>query len=181
MKTIFYYYNSTGTLFLSYSDGNGGYTDHAYVYSNSAANTDCSASTFASSNFIKEVYTMAKIAELKKYLGYEFSSGSYTGEDYKSFQTKYINYLKAICRENHWQLVNVGRNHYCFSAFIKSAENKCVYISISDVRYFTNEWFSHILIRTAKDEQDYRGGFNHYTTLENLDSKAAELLEDLPF
>ena len=54
---------------------------------------------------------MAKIAELKKYLGYEFSSGSYTGEDYKSFQTKYINYLKTMCRENHWQLVNVGRNH----------------------------------------------------------------------
>lgn len=79
---------------------------------------------------------MAKIAELKKYLGYEFSSGSYTGEDYKSFQTKYINYLKAICRKNHWQLVNVGRNHYCFSAFIKSAENKCVYLSIPDVRFF---------------------------------------------
>ena len=32
MKTIFYYYNSTGTLFLSYSDGNGGYADHAYVF-----------------------------------------------------------------------------------------------------------------------------------------------------
>ena len=121
------------------------------------------------------------IAELKKYLGYEFSSGSYTGDDYKSFQTKYINYLKAVCRENHWQLVNVGRNHYCFSAFIKSAENKCVYISISDVRYFTNEWYSNILIRTAKDEQDYRGGFNHHTTLEDLTGKAAELLEDLPF
>ena len=80
---------------------------------------------------------MAKIAELKKYLTHEFSSGSYTGEDYRTFQTKYINYLKAICRENHWQLVNVGKNHYCFSAFIKSAENKCVYLSISDVRYFT--------------------------------------------
>ena len=25
MKIIFYYYNSTGTLFLSYSDGNGGF------------------------------------------------------------------------------------------------------------------------------------------------------------
>ena len=99
---------------------------------------------------------MAKIAELKKYLGYEFSSGSYTGEDYKSFQTKYINYLKAICRKNHWQLVNVGRNHYCFSAFIKSAENKCVYLSIPDVRYFPNEWYGCILIRTAKDEQDYK-------------------------
>lgn len=55
---------------------------------------------------------MAKIAELKKYLGYEFSSGAYTGEDYKSFQTKYINYLKAMCRDNHWRLVNIGKNHY---------------------------------------------------------------------
>ena len=84
---------------------------------------------------------MAKLEELKKYLTHEFSSGSYTGADYKTFQTKYINYLKAICRENHWQLVNVGRNHYCFSAFIKSGENKCVYISISDVRYFVGDWY----------------------------------------
>ena len=124
---------------------------------------------------------MAKLAELKKYLNYEFSSGSYTGEDYKTFQTKYINYLKAMCRDNHWRLINVRRNHYCFSAFIKSARNNCVYISISDVRYFANEWYNRILIRTAKDEQDYKGGFNHYTTLEYLDVKAAELLDDLPF
>ena len=96
---------------------------------------------------------MANIKDLKKYIGYEFSSGCYTGDDYKSFQTKYINFLKAICKQNHWQLVNVGRNHYCFSAFIKSAENKCVYVSISDVRYFSDEWYNHILIRTAKDEQ----------------------------
>ena len=124
---------------------------------------------------------MAKINELKKYLGYKFSTGSYTGDDYKSFQTKYINYLKAMCKENHRQLVNVCRNHYCFSAFVKSHENKCVYISVPDVRYFTNEWYSHILIRTVKDEQDYRGGFNNYTTLEKLSAKAAELLGDLPF
>ena len=124
---------------------------------------------------------MAKIVELKKYLNYEFSSGCYTGEDYKSFQTKYINHLKEMCRNNHWQLVNVSRNHYCFSAFIKSAENKCVYISISDVRYFPNEWYSNLLIRTAKNEIDYRGGFNHYTTFERLEVKTAELLDDMPF
>ena len=124
---------------------------------------------------------MATIQDLKKYIGYEFSSGCYTGEDYKSFQTKYINYIRSICKQNHWQLVNVGRNHYSFSAFIKSAENKCVYVSISDVRYFSNEWYNHILIRTAKDEMDYRGGFNNYTTLEDLEITAAELLEDLPF
>ena len=124
---------------------------------------------------------MAKLNNLKKYIDYEFSSGCYTGEDYKSFQTKYINYLKAMCKENHWELVKVGKNHYCFSAFIKSAENKCVYLSISDVRYFSNEWYSHILVRTAKNEVDYRGGFNNYTTLEKLDYTVARLLQDLPF
>lgn len=124
---------------------------------------------------------MATIKDLEKYIDYEFSSGCYTGDDYKSFQTKYINFLRSICKQNHWQLVNVGRNHYCFSAFIKSAENKCVYISISDVRFFANEWYSNILIRTAKNEQDYYGGFNHRTTLKELEMKAMELLEDFPF
>ena len=124
---------------------------------------------------------MAMIKDLEKYIDYEFSSGCYTGDDYKSFQTKYINFLRSICKQNHWQLVNVGRNHYCFSAFIKSAENKCVYVSISDVRFFTNEWYSNILIRTAKNEQDYHGGFNHRTTLKELEMKAMELLEDFPF
>ena len=124
---------------------------------------------------------MATIQDLKKFIGYEFSSGCYTGEDYKSFQTKYINYLRSICKNNHWRLVNVGKNHYCFSAFIKSAGNKCVYISISDVRYFSNEWYDHILIRTTENETDYRGGFNNYTTLSDLEGTAAELLNDLPF
>lgn len=124
---------------------------------------------------------MATIKDLEKYIDYEFSSGCYTGDDYKSFQTKYINFLRSICKQNHWQLVNVGRNHYCFSAFIKSAENKCVYVSISDVRFFTNEWYSNILIRAAKNEQDYHGGFNHRTTLKELEMKAMELLEDFPF
>ena len=124
---------------------------------------------------------MATIKDLEKYINYEFSSGCYIGDDYKSFQTKYINYLRAVCKNNHWRLVNVGKNHYCFSAFIKSAENKCVYISISDVRYFSNEWYDHILIRTAENETDYRGGFNNYTTLSDLEGTAAELLNDLPF
>lgn len=124
---------------------------------------------------------MATIKDLEKYIDYEFSSGCYTGDDYRSFQTKYINFLRSICKQNHWQLVNVGRNHYCFSAFIKSAENKYVYVSISDVRFFTNEWYNNILIRTAKNEQDYRGGFNHRTTLKELEMKAMELLEDFPF
>ena len=136
---------------------------------------------FKTAAVIERSISYARYTVRNGYVGYEFSSGCYTGDDYKSFQTKYLNYLRSICKQNHWQLVNVGKNHYCFSAFIKSAENKCVYISISDVRYFSNEWYNHILIRTAKNETDYRGGFNNYTTLEELEITTAELLMDLPF
>ena len=125
---------------------------------------------------------MANITQLKQYINYEFSTGCYTGNDYKTFQTKYINYLKIICKENNWSLIKVNKNHYCFSAFIKGGtENKCVYISISDVRYFNNDWYNHILVRTAKNEVDYKGGFNHYTTLDKLEYKICELLKELPF
>lgn len=125
---------------------------------------------------------MSSINTLKQYINYEFSTGCYTGNDYKTFQTKYINYLKTICKENNWSLIKVNENHYCFSAFIKGGtENKCVYISISDVRYFNNDWYNHILVRTAKNEVDYKGGFNHYTTLDKLEYKICELLKELPF
>ena len=125
---------------------------------------------------------MSNINTLKQYINYEFSTGCYTGNDYKTFQTKYINYLKTICKENNWSLIKVNKNHYCFSAFIKGGtENKCVYISISDVRYFNNDWYNHILVRAAKNEVDYKGGFNHYTTLDKLEYKICELLKELPF
>lgn len=125
---------------------------------------------------------MSNINTLKQYINYEFSTGCYTGNDYKTFQTKYINYLKTICKENNWNLIKVNKNHCCFSAFIKGGtENKCVYISISDVRYFNNDWYNHILVRTAKNEVDYKGGFNHYTTLDKLEYKICELLKELPF
>ena len=119
---------------------------------------------------------MATLNDMKKYLNYEFSTGCYTGEDYKSFQRKYINYLKTLCKENGWELVNVGKNHYQFSAFFKY-NDKYVYFSISDVRFWQNEWFKHILVRTASHEKDYRGGSNCYTTLPTLTTAIKNLFE----
>lgn len=119
---------------------------------------------------------MATLNDLKKYLDYEFSTGCYTGEDYKTFQRKYINYLKSIAKENGWELVNVGKNHYEFSAFFKY-EDKYVYFSISDVRFWQNEWYNNILIRTASSDRDYRGGRNYYTTLPTLNFGIKNLFE----
>lgn len=119
---------------------------------------------------------MATLQELKRYVGYEFSTGVYTGKDYLSFQAKYINYLKTVCKSNNWELVNILRNHYCFSCFIRSKQNKLIYLSISDVRYFTNYWYNRILIRTAKHEKDYTGGINNYTSLNDLEHSIGRLL-----
>lgn len=118
---------------------------------------------------------MATLKDLEKYLDYEFSSGCYTGEDYKQFQNKYVNYLRSMCRQNNWELVSVRRNHYEFSAFLKR-DDRFVYFSISDVRFFRNDWYNHILIRTAFNEKDYHGGNNNYTSLTNLKDAVGNLL-----
>ncbi len=119
---------------------------------------------------------MATLNELKKYLNYEFSTGCYTGEDYKTFQRKYINYLKTLAKENGWELCKVLKNHYEFSAFFKF-KDKYVYFSISDVRFFTNEWYNNILIRTAESDTDYHGGYNRYSTLPILNFQIKRLFD----
>ena len=100
---------------------------------------------------------------------------SVVSDDYKSFQTKYRNFLKKLCKENNYELVQFNPNHYEFSCFIKG-NNKFVYISISDVRYFKNEWFNHILIRSAQNEKDYHGGINQHTYLPYLETKIQSML-----
>jgi hypothetical protein len=102
---------------------------------------------------------MTKINGLKKYLDYEFSSDVYAGEDYLTFQTKYLNYLRSMCRMQGWKLINFLGGHYCFSTFIKS-EGKFV------------------LIRTAKNERDYYGDWNNYTTLPELQPAIVRLFKE---
>lgn len=111
---------------------------------------------------------MAKFHDLQKYLTHEFSTGCYTGEDYKSFQRKYINYLRSLCKENGWELLNPCKGHYEFAVFIRNQAGNHLYISISDVRFWKNEWYNRILIRTAKNEKDYHGAGNHHTSLSEL-------------
>lgn len=121
---------------------------------------------------------MTNYKNLKPYMAREIEDwGGYVSDDYKSFQTKYKNFLKKLCKENGYELVNFMPNHYEFSCFIKG-NGKYVYISISDVRHFSKEWFNHILIRTAEHEKDYHGGPNNYTSLPNLESKIKAMLDE---
>lgn len=81
---------------------------------------------------------MATLKDLQKYLDYEFSTGCDTGEDYKTFERKYINYLKTLCKEQGGEFVWAHKNHYEFTACF-SYNEKYAYFSISDVRFWKNE------------------------------------------
>ena len=76
-----------------------------------------------------------------------------------------------------WESVGFSRGHFELSGFLQhQSSGQYVYWHISDVRFSPDEWATHVLIRTATHAQDYTGGLNHYTPLDQLESTAARLL-----
>ena len=70
------------------------------------------------------------------------------------------------------------KGHYEFSAVLKDAtKDQFIYVSISDVRYFKNQWFSNVLIRTMKHDKDWSGGMNQYCHWEDIGVTARKLIE----
>jgi len=114
---------------------------------------------------------MSSLKELQRYLNKDIENyGGITSPEYRSFERKFKNYIEKVMIDNGGELVKFNPNHYEFSCFVKR-NNKYLYISISDVRYFKNSWYNNILIRTANNEKDYSGGRNDYTSLQCLDKK----------
>ena len=115
---------------------------------------------------------------MKKYLTQTIEDwGGQTSSSYKKFQSDYKKELNKICRSIGCELVRfLLSNHYGFSCFVKNHQtDKFAYISISDVRYWRNQWYNSILIRTAEHEKDYKGGHNHYTTYNDLAQKILQI------
>ena len=103
-------------------------------------------------------------SSLRHFVNYLFSSGVYSGDDFKSFNTKFRNAIKKLLPPGY-EIHTWSKMHYCCSAVIKTPTNHFIYISIPDVRYWQNEWFTNILYRTMEHSKDWHGGQNHYTTL----------------
>ena len=121
---------------------------------------------------------MTDFKRLRPFMGRPIEDwGSVVSKDYKTFQAKYRNFLKKLCTNNGYELVSFNPNHYCFSCFIKG-NGKYVYISISDVRYFSKAWLNNILIRTAKNERDYTGGPNNHVSISELEATIQKMLGD---
>lgn len=101
---------------------------------------------------------------LREFVNYLFSSNIYIENDFKSFNTKFRNTIKKLLPDR-FELHYWNRGHYYCSGVIKTPNDKFIYISIPDVRFFNNEWVTNILYRTMKHDKDWTGGPNNYTSL----------------
>ena len=103
-------------------------------------------------------------ASLRSFFDYTFSSGSVAGDDFKSFNTKFRNAIKKALPAGY-VIHDWHKNHYECSWVVKTPSNHFIYSSISDVRFFPNEWATDILIRTMAHDKDWSGGHNQRTTV----------------
>ena len=114
---------------------------------------------------------------LNKWYNKEFEDwGGETSSEYNNFQTNYKSVIKEICNDIGMNLHSFNKNHYEFSAIVKSnTTNQFYYISISDVRYWKNEWANNILFRTMENDKDWTGGRNCYSKLQDLSENLMNL------
>jgi len=112
---------------------------------------------------------------IEKWLGTRFTSSYYSTKQWESFLKDFKHAIKNSLPEGS-RLVNWLKGHFEVSGFIVR-NNKYVYFSISDVRYWQDEWYHKILIRTASGPEDYMGGSNNYTDLPHFKGNVEKLLE----
>jgi hypothetical protein len=103
----------------------------------------------------------------------EFESSCGKTEQFKSFVRAFRSDVKRLLKGFDIQ-ISVG--HFYVSGFVSQGD-KHVYFSVSDVRHFSDDWYNHVLVRTAKDTKDYHGGSNNYTTLPQLRQAVENLME----
>ena len=115
---------------------------------------------------------------MQKWLGFHFSTGSYTGEDYRSFQRNAKADLKKQIIPAGFELHAFNGNHYEFSAVLKYiATGKFIYVSIPDVRFWQDEWAHDVLIRTMAHDKDWTGGPNNRCEWDEIAETAKRLVE----
>jgi len=105
---------------------------------------------------------------MEKWLNVEFESSCYETLQFRAFLKDYKKELKKIL-DGRYEIMEFHKMHFEFSAFVRNRiTGKLVYLAISDVRFFNNEWFDNILIRTAEGLKDFTGGSNNFIKLDNL-------------
>lgn len=102
-----------------------------------------------------------------------------TSKEFNSFANQFYNALKREFPND--EIVNRNKGHYDLSCFLKH-EDEYVYISYSVPRgekpidMTRRDPLQGILFRRARDENDYRGESNHFTSFIDLKDDIEKLL-----
>ena len=112
--------------------------------------------------------------KMENWRDHEFESSCSTTPEFAAFARDFKKELNR--NKGTLDLVNFSRGHFYVSGFLQNrVTHNLVYFSISDVRFFPEDWYNHILIRTAQHDKDYTGGRNFYTTWQELPATALHL------
>ncbi len=116
------------------------------------------------------------IGEIESWLNYSFESSSGLTQEFADFASAFKKYITKQTAKD-FTLEAWSRGHFEVAGFLQHKKTKKhIYFSTSDVRYFPNEWYNHVLIRTAKDTKDYTGGINNYCQLPDIAEKSRLLI-----
>lgn len=115
---------------------------------------------------------------IEKWFGYDFEPAECrTGKDFSAFARNLKSEISAQLKGTGYTIVGFSKGYFFISGFIHNERNgKYMYFSVGDVRYSKN-WHKDILVREARNEKDYRGGNNRYTSLENFKEAVTGMLE----
>lgn len=106
-------------------------------------------------------------------------AGSYVSKEYRQFQTALVREISNYAKAVDATVVANLKGHYDTSCFI-GRNGKFVYISHSSGLSRRTDGvridLDSFLIRTAKNEKDYTGGYNNYCNISKLQSMIDELL-----
>lgn len=104
-------------------------------------------------------------------------SGSDLSPEFKSWARKEFRRITKVLTARGCTNVQLSYGFYFWSGFFTSPTGQVYYLSCDDVRHYSNEY---LLIRTAKDYRDFRGGSNMYVGRDD-ESLATFVLDTLFF
>lgn len=111
---------------------------------------------------------------IEKWTKCEFVSSSTRTPEFSRFSRDFRKAIDRQLKSIDAEIAAFNIGHFYISGFARK-NDRYIYFSISDVRDFKNDWFNHVLFRTARDSQDFRGGQNRYCKLLECGKKFDEL------
>ena len=108
-------------------------------------------------------------------------SGCVMSKEAKSFVTAFRNMLRRTLEPFDINVISLTPNHYDCSGFVEK-DGKYVYLSYSIPRYGERISFSDsgvrngVLYRTAEGPKDFRGGNNHFSSIEKISDNIIRMI-----